>query len=319
MRSAIATFCAALAAAPVIAESSFSLNKDKDAFTFEFTTSEPDDKNWIGLYNTGKGPENGEKDEDSILWDYVSGESGELFLDATSLGSGKYDAYFLAKDGYDSLADSFEVTAPLQFIPRNSVTLHNGRVGDEYSASIKGLTGGSSVQYSVASLEGGEWASISEDGTITGTPSAAGTTTLKVTASEGDSSDDLEVNIRVAESGADVVSELSVLTYNLWHQGTQVNGYHTKQVAFLSELDVDIVGLQESSEERTKALGEALGWNYYNGNDSMAILTRYPIAEQFDDIDKGVGIRVDLGGKEVIHWNVHLGEYKVSTTGKQRY
>ncbi|KAL6863428.1 hypothetical protein ACO1O0_003682 [Amphichorda felina] len=289
------------------AGSSFSLNKEKDAFTFEYSTSEPDGTNWIGLYNPGKGPQNGNKVEDSLLWEYTPNESGEVFLDARGLGSGKYDAYFLAKDGYVSLAESFEVTAPTRFIPSNPVTLRNARVGDEYEARVAGLVGGSGVKFTVASVEGGEWASISEDGTITGTPTGAGTTTLTVTASGADASDDLEVHIRVAESGSDLVSELSVMSYNLWHQGTQVNGYHAKQVAFLSEIDVDIVGLQESSSDRTKALADALGWNFHHGNDSVAILSRYPIAEEYGDINRGVGIRVDLGGKEVIHWNVHLG------------
>lgn len=311
MRSAVTTLCAALAvAAPIFAESTFSLNKDKDAFTFDYSTSEPDGTNWIGLYNPGKGPQNGEKVEDSILWEYTPDESGEVFLDAANLGSGKYDAYFLAKDGYESLAGSFEVTAPTRFMPRNPVTLRNARVGDKYEASVAGLAGGGDgLKFTVSSVEGGEWASISDDGTISGTPETAGTATLTVTAAGADdTSDDLEVRIRVAESGSDLVSQLSVMSYNLWHQGTQVNGYHAKQVAFLAESDVDIVGLQESSADRTKALGDALGWSYKNGADSVAILSRYPIGEELDEVERAVGVRVDLGGdKEVVHWNVHLG------------
>ena len=296
------------AAAEPAGDSSFRLNEDKDAFTFEYSTSQPDGSNWIGIYHSGKGPANGQKMENSLLWDWAPGSEGELYLDAGTLGAGNFDAYFLAKGGYESLASSFQVTAPITFFPAKPVTLRNGRVGDGYEASVSGLVGGSSATFSLSSVERGDWASISDAGVITGTPTEAGTTTVKVTASSGDSTASLDFHIRIAESSSPLVSELTVMTWNLWHQGTQVQGYHSKQVAFLSESNVDIVGLQESHSARSKALADALGWNYYHGNESHGILTRYAIDDTYGDITRGVGVRIGLGDDKSINvWNLHLG------------
>ncbi|KAK2754659.1 hypothetical protein FQN54_006792 [Arachnomyces sp. PD_36] len=324
MRSLINAVCAALAVLPTSAtltttqSDSFSLAEGKDLFTFEYSTSSANDTNWIGIFNPGGGPGDGQLNEHSVTWDYAPEASGELFIDPSGLEPGSYDAYFLADDGYKSLADSITVEVPVEpvhFIPTTGITLRNAREGDDYEASVSGLIGDlgdTEVEFKINSAENGDWATISSDGLISGNPSAqdAGQTTkLTVQAATSDSSTELEVSIPVKAKDTPLVSELSVMSYNLWHEGTQVNNYHEKQVAFLSEANVDLVSFQESSSDRTSALADALGWEYFHGSDSTGIISRYPIAEEYplDDRVNSVAVRVDLGDSEINVRDVHLG------------
>lgn len=286
-------------------ESSFSLVDGDKSFTFSYSTSSRDDTNWIGIYNPGKGPVNGEKDEASLLWDYAPETEGELFLDANDLAPGKYDAYFLARDGYESLADSLEVSVPLRWIPTKGITLQNAKVGQEYKSWVGGLVGDISGLDVSFSVKGDSWASINAEGIISGTPTSAGDTTLIVEASTSGTTAEQEFTIPVVGSNDRLVSQLSAMTFNLWHQGTQVNGNLAKQVAFLSEENVDVVGLQESSAERTKTLADALGWWHYGGGDT-GFLSRYEIIEEHPDHAHGVAVKVDLGSSQVNLWDVHL-------------
>lgn len=303
----VALFATSAAAAPNRRqENNFSLLDGEKSFTFSYSTSAANDTNWIGLYTSGKGPEGGEKNEDSLLWDYTPGGEGELFLDANDLAPGKYDAYLLAKDGYESLADSIEVSVPLRWLPSKGITLQNAKVGEEYKSWVGGLVGDTSSLDVSFSIKGDSWASINGEGIISGTPSSSGDSIITVEASASGTTAEQEFTVPVVGSDSRLVSSLTVMTYNLWHQGTQVNGNLAKQVAFLSEQNIDIVGLQESSTERTQSLADALGWWSHSGGGSTAFLSRYDITEEYADHDHGVAVKVDLGSSEINLWDVHL-------------
>ena len=150
---------------------------------------------------------------------------------------------------------------------------------------------------------------MSVDGTLFGTPkSSAGTTKVIVEATGSSGSKaQLEVTILVLGSGSPLVKELSVMTYNLWVGGTQVNDYHNKQIRFLGSSGVDIVGLQESTDGHAIRLAQALGWDYWQGND-VGIISRYPIVEVYPATSNAGAVRIALDGdKQVILWNAHLG------------
>lgn len=197
----------------------FSLSDyDGETFTFKYSTSWPDDTNWIGIYSAGKGPVDDEKGpEDALVWDWTPGEEGEVKLPATPLFSATYDVFFLWQGGYESLAESIKV--------------------DHKAPSKK---------------------------------------------------------------------EVTVMTNNLWHQGTQVNGYKEKQVALFRDSGADVIALQESSEERTQELATSLNWNSHWSEDH-GILSRYPIRKRYGEHDHGVAISVALDDDtDVKVWDVHL-------------
>ncbi|KAJ4293190.1 hypothetical protein N0V90_008472 [Kalmusia sp. IMI 367209] len=108
--------------------------------------------------------------------------------------------------------------------------------------------------------------------------------------------------------------ELKIMSWNLWHGGTKVNGYHDKQVKFLTGAGVDVVGLQEASGNHAKRLGEALGWNWHqeNGDNSVGIISRLPIIKRHSNIGRGTGVQLALKGdtsKPLNFWSAHLAAY----------
>ncbi|KAF2448541.1 DNase I-like protein [Karstenula rhodostoma CBS 690.94] len=108
--------------------------------------------------------------------------------------------------------------------------------------------------------------------------------------------------------------ELKIMTWNLWHGGTKVNGYHDKQVKFLTGAGVDVVGLQEATGDHAKRLGEALGWNYHQdgGDNSVGIISRLPIIKRHGNIGRGSGVQLALKGdtsKPFNFWSAHLAAY----------
>ncbi|PYC80237.1 hypothetical protein C7C46_13190 [Streptomyces tateyamensis] len=64
-------------------------------------------KNWVGLYPAGVKP----GAQSSLVWSYTPNQSGAVTLSTGKLSAGsKYDAYYLANDGYSVLAGPFTVT-----------------------------------------------------------------------------------------------------------------------------------------------------------------------------------------------------------------
>ncbi|MFF0410298.1 alkaline phosphatase family protein [Kitasatospora sp. NPDC004745] len=64
-------------------------------------------KNWVGVYPAGVTPGS----RSSLTWSYAPNQSGAVTLSTGKLsGAGRYDAYYLANDGYSVLAGPFTVT-----------------------------------------------------------------------------------------------------------------------------------------------------------------------------------------------------------------
>lgn len=295
-----------------------SLRTDLPDFTFDYNTDFEDSSNWIGLYHAKSGgPKKGKYIKDSLAWEYAPGNNGTVQLQASSLEPGNYEAFFLAKGGYEWLADPVAVYRkpdPVAFYT-DAVTLHNARVGDEFSANLTGLLGGGggdvTVDYSITASRGGDWLKVSSEGRLFGTPKSARHQTARVvvTASASDNStSDLVVTVPVAASGAPLVEYLNVLTYNMWFGGSKVNNYHAKQVAFLASSNFDIVVLQESWGGQAHRLGHALGWYSWQGVNSASIISRYPIVERYPQKNHGGAVRIALDGEdlEINVWGVHL-------------
>ncbi|EJD41657.1 endonuclease/exonuclease/phosphatase family [Auricularia subglabra TFB-10046 SS5] len=311
---AILTFLAApsLAAATARASGTLSLVSGK-AFTFRYTTPSPDGTNWVGLYySSGGGPANQQMDQQSLVWKYAPNTDGTVQLDPNGFTAGTYTAYFLAKDGYAWLADPINVTwagdaGAIAWLA-DDVRLHNARQGNAYRADVRGLVkGGTTVTFSIAN---GGWAKISNDGIITGTPdtSAADTTfTITATGAQGATSK-ISVTVPVRKAGTKLVESLKVMTFNLWHGGSQVNSYHEKQVRFLATSGADVVGLQETTGGHAMRIANALGWHVLQGGDP-GIISRYPIVATDRSLGYGQWARIALDGtaQQITLWNVHLG------------
>lgn len=304
--------CLGASATPLTqrATGSFSLVKSEPLLTFQYSTSEPDAKNWIGLYPASGGPVDQQKGEPALSWAYTPNKSGTVRIAVSSLEAGNYKAYFLAKDGYKWIASPIEVVLPNGMGPNSfyvdSITLQNARQGESFSATVSGLFSGSGVKFAKSSGSG--WVQVSSDGSISGKPGSSdgkATVTVEATSSSGSKSK-LQVTIPVRPSGSTLVEELNVLSLNLWMGGTRVDDYHRKQLRILAQGNYDIVGLQESTGGHATRLAKALGWYVHQGGDA-GIISRYPI-EVIADAGVYDSVRVSLDGKksQVVVWNAHL-------------
>jgi endonuclease/exonuclease/phosphatase family metal-dependent hydrolase len=188
-------------------------------------------------------------------------------------------------------------------------------VGESFKAVISGLlanAGDGKTTYSVVDRDAADWVSISQDGTITGTPTDKSVSKFVVVATGSDGTNArLPITIPVADSQAPLVEELKVMTFNIWMGGKNVKDSHRKQVNFLAESNVDIVGLQESDEGDSSRLAHALGWHGWKGKESrdVSIISRYPIVEHFSGTSAAGAVRIAADGNDsqVIVWNAHLG------------
>ncbi|GAA4063531.1 endonuclease/exonuclease/phosphatase family protein [Nonomuraea soli] len=290
--------------------------KAGDPATFAYTTPRPHKKNWIGLYtDPGNGPVDQKYVGPSLAWVYVPDATGTASLDTAGLEPGDYVAYALAQDGYEWLAQPAKLrivsNEPLRFAT-DRIPLRNARAKSAYAATIAGLARGNTEGLSFAKTDGPAWVNVSADGRVTGTPPAsasAKTARVGVAASNGaGESRTAELTIDVRPPGGPLVPELKALSWNLWHGGSQVNHGRDKQLKFLLDHDIDVVGLQETSGTAAKALGEALGWDYYQSSGSVGVISRYPItARTAPGGLPVVATRVDLGGRQLSLWSAHLG------------
>ncbi|KAL1960363.1 hypothetical protein VTO42DRAFT_8323 [Malbranchea cinnamomea] len=300
---------------------SLTLSKNHEPFTFDYSTSQPQDTNWIGLYHaSGGGPVNESYIAPPIVWKYAPDAKGSVHLPVDYLEPGEYEAYFLAHGGYKWLAPPITVTleAPPArlYFPVQQVTLHNARKSERYVAHIGGLLLGRSDAKVVFEKTGGDrWIRVDSDGTISGTPShnapQRSHVDIRATADNGASAL-LKAIIPVRPPGQALVEDLRVMTFNMWHGGTQVNNYHEKQLRFVLESGADIIGLQEATSDHAIRLGEALGWHHWQSSQSVGIISRYPIVEEYGEINRAGGVRISLNGNsrrksEINFWSTHLG------------
>ncbi|OAQ58681.1 exonuclease III [Pochonia chlamydosporia 170] len=310
---------------------------DKLRYTFDYTSNhENRGYNWIGIWGAEGGPSNGNKNSGAIAWKYAPGRKGSLQFDFSRLQHGTYKAYFLAFDGYGWIADPIEFTV-LAFLIEGFTT-QNARQGDLFEAKIGGLLVGpdnSLTKLAIDSATPG-WVSLSEDGTLRGTPNTSGIAKFNVIAASTDGTKHrLAVTIPVMASGTPLVDNLKVLSFNIWLSGQKVNDYHRKQINAIASSGADIVGMQECYEDTAPRLAKALGWyewhddyrnfgekvrhfflgiNGWNGNQyyDVCILSRYPIVERLYDrtfYAAACGVRIALDGddSQVTMFNAHLG------------
>lgn len=282
--------------------------------SFKYTTSQAKDNNWIGIYfDDGSGPDNGEHNQDSLTWEWAPSSRGTVNISSKKVSPGvAYKAYLLADGGYKSLAEPLPVTAKsgdgFNFIVKKFTT-HNARQGDQFRADVSKLVnqpGSKSTKFLISELD--SWATISQEGVITGTPTSSGDTTVHVQAENDGNVANLEVRIPVRKAGSTLVEDLRVLSFNLWHGGAPVNNYHEKQIRFLVDSNVDIVGLQESGGGHANRLANALGWYSSQGSD-VSTISRYPIDEVLSAPAASGAVRINLDGKDnqIMFWNCHLG------------
>lgn len=294
---------------------------EAEPLTFAYSTSEANETNWIGIWHrSGGGPVDEEQDEPSLTWDYAPEEDGTLQLPVDDLEPGEYTAFFLAQDGYEWLAEPVDLIfeglpANLSF-PTNNATLHNARQLEEYSARIDGLLLGQGRSTVTFAKSGGDaWVEVSSNGVISGTPDESSSETAQIeilATADNDSNATIHISIPVRSTDEKLVDTLAVMSYNMWSGGANVNKYHEKQLRFILESNVDVIGLQEAaSGNHTRRLGEALGWDYWQSNWSVGVVSRYPIVQEYGSVNVSGGVRISLNGNgplsEVNLWNSHLG------------
>ncbi|KAK6359197.1 hypothetical protein TWF696_000361 [Orbilia brochopaga] len=286
-----------------------------DLVTLSYSTNDPADNNWIGIWHANGGPVGEVKVDPSLTWSYVKAAKGTLHLDVSGFEGGQYRAFFLSRDGYRSLANPVTFNVPGQapqgfsFVT-GAITLQNARQRDAYTARLAGLVSGAKggVQFSKSS--GPQWVQVSADGVLSGRPDASGTANVVVRATSGGATTNLQINIPVRRAGTPLVSEIRVLTFNLWIGGTHVSNYHNKQIKFILEQNIDILGVQESTGAHATRIAKALGWWVYEAGD-LGIISRYPIVEEYGHISASIGVRIALDGaaKQINFWDAHFSAY----------
>ena len=304
-----------LATAAVLSkhENSFEL-VDGPFFTFHYKTDRPSEKNWIGIYSVyGEGPGK----EDALYWDWMRESEETKRVDDLHLNWGAYKAYFLVGEDYQVLAGPIDIflsgDGPISFNV-DKFTTKNGREGEKFEARVSGLLHHApdpNTKYSKDSSDA-DWISVSEDGVLSGTPSESGNFVVTVRATASDKSTaTVDVTVPVVASTSPLVTEIKVMSLNLWYGGTKVSDYNRKQISAIANSNADIVGLQESTHGHATQIADALGWHSWQGTDS-SIISRYPIAEKYGAVTNVSGaVRIALDGddNQVIIHNCHPYAY----------
>ncbi|GAA2854681.1 hypothetical protein GCM10010517_12730 [Streptosporangium fragile] len=328
LMAAIAVLALGLAITPAAAEADGTLNvvstsvKAGEPINLTYSTPRPDPKNWIGLYTD---PGNGPVDETyvgpSLKWVYIPGGSGTATLPTDGLEPGDYIVYALAKDGYAWLARPVTLkivsSEPLHFVS-DDIPLRNARALKPYAATVGGLVRGDTAGLTFRKVSGPRWVTVGADGAISGIPRAADVlrpAAVRVEARNGAGQvASATATIEVRAPGTKLVPELRAMSWNLWHGGSQVRGAREKQLKFLLDHDVDVVGMQETSGTSAKELAEALGWDHFQAGSDLGIVSRYPITSRGPLPSAsglaGINARIridDRDRQEVVIWNVHLG------------
>ncbi|MFJ6610378.1 endonuclease/exonuclease/phosphatase family protein [Streptomyces sp. NPDC091289] len=105
-------------------------------------------------------------------------------------------------------------------------------------------------------------------------------------------------------------SELRVMTMNMWHGGSKVDDGLAKQVAVIEKHRPDVVGMQETSGHSAKDLAEELGWEHWQSDADLGIISRFPITSEAEHSQAATGVRIRIDettGQEVELWTAHLG------------
>jgi endonuclease/exonuclease/phosphatase family metal-dependent hydrolase len=209
--------------------------------------------------------------------------------------------------------------------PVEKVTLKNARIAERYEARVAGFViGQGNETASFDKVSGANWVEVSQDGVISGTPAEASEGVTKVTIqarSASQSTATLKIAITVRKADEPLLNQLTVLSYNLWKGGSNVNNYHEKQLSFILESGADVIGLQESVDGgHAQRLADALGYGVWATKQSASILSRYPILERYNQTTAGLGVRINLNGdsndkREINFWNAHPTAYPYGPYG----
>jgi endonuclease/exonuclease/phosphatase family metal-dependent hydrolase len=101
------------------------------------------------------------------------------------------------------------------------------------------------------------------------------------------------------------VSELKVMSFNIWGQGGQSLG---RCIEAIRESGADVVGLQECNAETAQTIAASLGWHHL-GAAGTSIVSRYPILTAIP-VGGSSGAAIELGpGQQVYLFNCHLPAY----------
>ncbi|MBD0675987.1 endonuclease/exonuclease/phosphatase family protein [Streptomyces sp. CBMA156] len=290
-----------------------------DRLTFRWTTDAPDAKNWVGIYDGDRPPGNGS----SLLWKYTASASGDVQLDTSALTGGPYTAYLLAKDGYGILAR----TEPFSFRPKPAVVRPHAAVdsftatpvapGSAVTVRLGGLwsrpAGNPAGSAGYRKVSGPAWASVSADGTLTGTAPAT----------PGGNPEPVVVGVRDSAGATDIVTvlvpvvdpaappRLKAASWNLHDAGAAHTDALEKQLRVVLAQGLDVLALQETAGERAKALADALGWYAYQSPGSIGILSRHPLTDvtaPTADLPAAAATLRLPGGRSVRFWAAHLDE-----------
>ncbi|RMJ23288.1 Endonuclease/Exonuclease/phosphatase family [Aspergillus sp. HF37] len=314
------------------------LDSDREPLTFNYSTLNPDESNWIALYRASAGPVGEANAPPSLAWEYARERQGSVHLavnETADLAPGEYQAYFLAQNGYHWLArpvnvmlagHSVNVDSDLHF-PVDHATLHNARQLEQYSARVDGLLlGQASAGASFQKLDGASWVRVDANGTVSGMPGILAPrrsqVVVQATADTG-ARTTIHLTIPVRRVHQGLVRDLRILSMNLWHGGTQVRDYHEKQLRFILDSGADILGLQETTSDHATRLGRALGWYHWQSGKSVGVVSRYPIVEEYGEITRAGGVRIDLDSgragivpsQQLNFWTIHAGAYPYGPYG----
>jgi endonuclease/exonuclease/phosphatase family metal-dependent hydrolase len=218
-----------------------------------------------------------------------------------------------------------QVDSDLHF-PVDHATLHNARQLEHYSARISGLLlGQTSAGASFQKLDGASWAHVSANGTVSGMPGILAPrrsqVVVQATADSGAGAT-IHLTIPVRRIHQRLVRDLRILSLNLFHGGTQVRDYHEKQLRFILDSGADVLGLQETTSDHATRLGRALGWHHWQSGKSVGVVSRYPIVEEYGEITRAGGVRINLNGarggiipSQLNFWTIHTGAYPYGPYG----
>jgi endonuclease/exonuclease/phosphatase family metal-dependent hydrolase len=209
--------------------------------------------------------------------------------------------------------------------PVEQVTLKNARIAERYEAKVAGFVlGPGNESASFDKVSGVDWVEVSRDGIISGTPAGTSERVAEVTVqanSASQSTATLQIAIPVRKAEEALLEQLTVMSYNLWKGGSNINNYHEKQLSFILQTGADIIGLQESIDgDHAERLANALGYGVWATKQSASILSRYPIVERYNQTAAGLGVQINLNGdrndkKEVNFWNAHPTAYPYGPYG----
>jgi hypothetical protein len=335
----LAFFTVQAAAASILsrqlgAQGTLTYDTTATAFTFDYTTSSPNETNYIGIWAANADlSDEGIIPKPALRWELAPLAEGTTYVAPEHLEPGNYTAYLLAVTG-DFTHPPLQLSEPLSVLfeglpanlsfPVEQATLHNARQREKYTAFIGGMVLGKGPRpVKFEKVNGDRWINVSPDGTISGVPrrgcSQMSKATVRATAPNG-STATIDFVIPVRGAAQTLVEDVSIMSYNLWLGGMNMHNYHEKQLRFILGVNVDIIGIQEGGPvmgehvkvgNHLKRLALALGWNHWSSNYTTGVISRYPIVEEYGQVlSQSGGVRVSLNGnskdlREINIWDTH--------------